>query len=293
MCRDETICCVECVLSLLCVSCGSFVCDRVPSAPSLCSLSCSIVPLPVPSMRRPSPTMKAVIVLMAMAIAAVSAAHPLFRHGRPRHGFVRPPVGTPAKTLPDLWMTQKLDHFDPQNNATFEMRYFMNSDYYSSGGPVFLLMGGEGTANPIWISGLQVPTQIVAWAAEFGAMLFSIEHRFYGQTQPFPDLSTANLAFLTSEQALADAAYFKDVMTAQYSLPANTPWISVGGSYSGALSGWLRLKYPHVVVGAVATSAPVFPEADFSQCTRSGALSRALRCIRLTDCHVCCVQIWR
>ena len=34
---------------------------------------------------------------------------------------------------------------------------------------------------------------------------------------------------------------------------------------SGALSGWLRLKHPEIVVGAVATSGPVQAVVDFSQ----------------------------
>jgi pimeloyl-ACP methyl ester carboxylesterase len=73
-------------------------------------------------------------------------------------------------------------------------------------------------------------------------------------------VSVKNLVYLTSEQALADAANF----IAKIKAP-NQKVIVFGGSYSGCLAAWLRLKYPHLVDGAIASSAPVQAVVDFKK----------------------------
>lgn len=72
------------------------------------------------------------------------------------------------------------------------------------------------------------------------------------------------MRLLNSEQALRDLAYFIEQMkvTNAYGIIDN-PWISVGGSYPGALSAWFRLKYPHLVIGSLASSAVVLAVEDF------------------------------
>ena len=46
-------------------------------------------------------------------------------------------------------------------------------------------------------------------AKKFGAALVSLEHRYYGRSSPFDDLSTNNLRYLSSKQALFDLAVFR------------------------------------------------------------------------------------
>ncbi|KAI2656466.1 hypothetical protein H4Q32_013411 [Labeo rohita] len=144
----------------------------------------------------------------------------------------------------EQWFIQKLDHF----NGADTRRYFVNDTFYRPGGPVFLMIGGEGPANPAWM-------QYGTWqlyAQKLGALCLLLEHRFYGKSHPTEDLSTANLRFLSSRQALADLAHFRTV-TAESRGLTNSKWVAFGGSYPGSLAAWFRLKYPQLVHASVAT----------------------------------------
>lgn len=78
-------------------------------------------------------------------------------------------------------------------------------------------------------------------------------------------LNLDKMIYLNSEQALSDIAYFIQQMKATHShrITDNTPFITIGGSYPGALSAWFRYKYPHLTIGAIASSAVVIAIEDF------------------------------
>lgn len=46
-------------------------------------------------------------------------------------------------------------------------------------------------------------------AKKFGAAVVTPEHRYYGKSSPFKRLTTENLRFLSSKQALFDLAVFR------------------------------------------------------------------------------------
>ena len=77
-------------------------------------------------------------------------------------------------------------------------------------------------------------------------------------------LKSSNLKYLTVEQALRDLANFKMQVKRNklYAIDDN-PWISVGGSYPGAMSAWFRYKYPHLTIGAIASSGVVNAIEDY------------------------------
>lgn len=76
-------------------------------------------------------------------------------------------------------------------------------------------------------------------------------------------MSSKNLVYLSSEQALADLAEFIVHIKPIYKIPPTAKWVAFGGSYPGSLAAWLRMKYPHLIHAAVSSSGPLLAKIDF------------------------------
>uniref|UniRef100_A0A914DSG7 Uncharacterized protein n=2 Tax=Acrobeloides nanus TaxID=290746 RepID=A0A914DSG7_9BILA len=137
------------------------------------------------------------------------------------------------------------------------MKYLYNLSFYQTGGPIFFYTGNEG-----YIESFAQNTGIM-WdlAQTFKAAVVFAEHRFYGDSYPYGNLSYTNvkyLQFLSVPQVLADFATFIPwFKTNIVKCDSKTPVVSFGGSYGGMLSAWFRVAYPGVTAGAWASSAPV------------------------------------
>lgn len=101
-------------------------------------------------------------------------------------------------------------------------------------------------------------------AKELKGIMFYIEHRFYGKSRPTTDTSSANLQYLSAQQALADLANFIRVIKTDKDL-ATSGVILLGASYSATLATWARLKYPELVNGVWASSGPLYAKVDFKE----------------------------
>ncbi|KIM30824.1 hypothetical protein M408DRAFT_327787 [Serendipita vermifera MAFF 305830] len=166
----------------------------------------------------------------------------------------------PPQTFP-----QRLDHNDP-SSPTFEQRYWVNTRHYQPGGPVVVIDGGETSGEdrlPFLDTGI---ADILPKAT--GGLGVVLEHRYYGQSVPVMNFTTDSLRWLNNAQSLEDSAYFMTHVNFSSSLfPAsispesirnltahNTPWIYYGGSYAGARAAHMRVLYPDIVFGAIASS---------------------------------------
>ncbi|TKR75769.1 hypothetical protein L596_017012 [Steinernema carpocapsae] len=182
-------------------------------------------------------------------------------HGRPWHGLTpAPPAVFNPNVSPVQVITQPIDH-DGSVSGTFQQQYWYNKQWHKKGGPAFLILGGEGPENGQWTGNPNLEWTSIG--IKLGAMFFDIEHRYYGNSMPYTSPTSEQLKFLSSRQALADMANFIKEMNKKFG-PFDK-WIVFGGSYSGNLAAWAREKYPDLVFGSVASSAPVQAEVDFYQ----------------------------
>ncbi|XP_016865653.1 thymus-specific serine protease isoform X4 [Homo sapiens] len=172
-------------------------------------------------------------------------------------------LGPGAAALPKVgWLEQLLDPFNVSDRRSFLQRYWVNDQHWvGQDGPIFLHLGGEGSLGP----GSVMRGHPAALAPAWGALVISLEHRFYGLSIPAGGLEMAQLRFLSSRLALADVVSARLALSRLFNISSSSPWICFGGSYAGSLAAWARLKFPHLIFASVASSAPVRAVLDFSE----------------------------
>ncbi|KAI0309586.1 serine carboxypeptidase S28-domain-containing protein [Amylostereum chailletii] len=154
-------------------------------------------------------------------------------------GAVLPPLNT------TYYFDQLIDHDDP-GLGTFKQRYWTTWNFYEPGGAIVLFTPGEANAAPYtgYLTNSTVNGQIAQ--QEKGATIV-LEHRYYGFSNPFPDLTVKSLRYHTIQQAVDDLVYFAENVKLPMPggdkvAPGQAPWVLVGGSYSGALTGFTMAK---------------------------------------------------
>jgi pimeloyl-ACP methyl ester carboxylesterase len=148
------------------------------------------------------------------------------------------------------FITQFVDHY-AWSNQTYQQRYFKYDQWYKPGGPIFFYNGNEDTVSiyanwtgTMWENG-----------QAFNALLIFAEHRYFGESMPCPGGFLECGDYLATEQAMADFASLITALKEEYTDSGIV--VTFGGSYGGMLSAWMRMRYPSLVAGAIASSAPI------------------------------------
>ncbi|XP_031243250.1 lysosomal Pro-X carboxypeptidase isoform X1 [Mastomys coucha] len=202
---------------------------------------------------------RALLLLPFLSLGAATTIRPRLKTlGSPHLSAYPTPDPAVARKYSVFYFQQKVDHFGFSDTRTFKQRYLVADKHWQrDGGSILFYTGNEGDI--VWFCN----NTGFMWdvAEELKAMLVFAEHRYYGESLPFGQDSfkdSQHLNFLTSEQALADFAELIRHLKKAIPGAKSQPVIAIGGSYGGMLAAWFRMKYPHIVVGALAASAPIW-----------------------------------
>ncbi|KIJ58453.1 hypothetical protein HYDPIDRAFT_141516 [Hydnomerulius pinastri MD-312] len=213
----------------------------------------------------------ALSLLVTLADAAVP--HPILS-GRPTiprlsipDRVLTSPNGTVLPSIKTVYNFDQLIDHDHPNLGTFRQRYWMSWEFYEPGGPIILMTPGEENADGFdsYLTNATITGMIAQ--QQHGAAIV-LEHRFFGESNPYNDLSVKSLEYLTIQQAIDDLVYFAQTATLPMPgggnvKPKTTPWILVGGSYAGALTSWTMVNKPGVFYAGYSSSGVVEAISDF------------------------------
>jgi len=200
-----------------------------------------------------------VILCMAFAVVFVSARTPpeffpkhmrggmAYRMAQDHHTRSMLVFGQEPNTTVN-YLQQLVNHSEP-HGPTFAQRWYVDYSHYTSPRGI-LYISGEQSATRSPTGYMQV------YGYDIGAALFTLEHRFYGQSLPFALTNTSGLRYLSVDAALDDLNAFMTYVETTV-LNRNLTWIVVGGSYAGALSAWFKAKFPSRAVASWSSSGVV------------------------------------
>lgn len=206
------------------------------------------------------------VVVACLVGVAQSLAHPDHIPSRARGGFVyreavhalatsRPETDTWTRNTTVNWLPQLVSHSDP-SLGTFQQRWWVDYSAWQEGDLAMLYINGEAAAHGSPDGYMSI------YGRNVSAVMFGLEHRFYGESMPAPLTNRSMLSHLTVENALADLEYFRLWLEANV-LHRQMRWFIVGGSYSGALSAWMKEVYPTSYEAAWSSSGVVNARFDY------------------------------
>jgi hypothetical protein len=165
---------------------------------------------------------------------------------------------------------QLIDHANPEL-GTFKQRYWYGTEFWKGpGSPIYLVTPGEQTGegfNRTWLGNTRLSGLM---ANQTGGAVVILEHRYWGRSSPYDNLTVENLQYLTLDNSLKDLTYFAKTFVPPFddsgaSSADKAPWVFSGGSYAGALAGWLAALEPGTFWAYYSSSGVVEAVGDFWQ----------------------------
>lgn len=126
---------------------------------------------------------KLLIVSTLLALALCASAFekmPLHKYLNRRSPIPTEDVPITSANVELLTVEQSLDNFNPQNTATWNQRYYVNTEFYQPGGPLYIILSGEWRISTVGVT----DSLVVEMAQDMYGHVSYLEHRFYGESFP-------------------------------------------------------------------------------------------------------------
>ncbi|KAK7180547.1 hypothetical protein DPSP01_006078 [Paraphaeosphaeria sporulosa] len=214
----------------------------------------------------------------------------MYPDGSPMHSpeimasILSAPAASAASAEPETivpeYVELPLNHFGKKGSSdgTYLNRFWVSTEAYKPGAPVFLYDVGEADGAPYVATRLgrvngTTTNSFRQMVDKYQGVGIVWEHRYYGNSTPGNVPITADtkpevFKWLNTEQSLKDIVAFADKFSRpniNYTLtPAKTPWIMIGGSYPAMRTAFMRDQYPDTIFAGFASSAPTEAKVDMS-----------------------------
>lgn len=171
--------------------------------------------------------------------------------------------------IKSAFFDQLIDHKNP-GLGTFKQKFWWNAEFYGGpGSPIVLNAPGEGPAGDSTGYTTNLTLEGVFGQTNKGAVIL-LEHRYWGESSPYENLTTTNLQYLTLDNAIQDLIYFANNVELEFAdknatHPSEAPWVLSGCSYPGALTAWVNALAPGTFWAYHCSSAVVETIGDFWQ----------------------------
>jgi hypothetical protein len=198
----------------------------------------------------------AVLVLILPFFSSASTSPRPLHQIRTRQLPLSTPITQNATFQPIFKMgffDQLVEHSNPKI-GNFVQRYIYHENYWKGpGSPIILVAGGEfsisysSNGTNAHDHGIIEDHTAVVLAKRIGAAVLAIEHRYFGTSVPFMNLT--DMRYNSVENSIADLINFARTVRLPFDPTGNShapqvPWVLVGCSAAGAISAWLERREP-------------------------------------------------
>lgn len=161
------------------------------------------------------------------------------------------------------YYNQIVDHFNLQS-PTFKQKYYVNQNYAEKSKNIILYIGGAKSLDETSVT----TGPILEIAEKTKSVIIGLEHRYFGESVPTPNMSIFNIQYCSVPQANLDLKTFisKPEIRENYCLDQNTcKFFLMGEGYAGGLATWISGGISKYYIGAWASSSQLVCINNFTQ----------------------------